>query len=62
VKPKRPPLEKAADIPETFNCLLGLNLQPLKVYEVFVNGNSFIPNAKALEPVFKARMFAEVQA
>ena len=25
---------------------------------VFVNGDSFIPNAKALEPVFKARMFA----
>ena len=30
--------------------------------EIFVNGDSFIPNAKALEPVFKARMFAEVQA
>ncbi len=30
--------------------------------EVFVNGDSFIPNAKALEPLFKARMFAEVQA
>ena len=30
--------------------------------EVFVNGDSFIRNAKALEPVFKARMFAEVQA
>ena len=30
--------------------------------EVFVNGDSFIPEAKALEPVFKARMFAEVQA
>jgi uncharacterized DUF497 family protein len=29
--------------------------------EVFVNGDSFIPNAKALEPVFKARMFVEVQ-
>jgi len=28
--------------------------------EVFVNGDSFIPKAKALEPVFKARMFAEV--
>ena len=23
--------------------------------------DSFIPNARALEPVFKARMFAEVQ-
>jgi len=30
--------------------------------EVFVNGDSFIPNAKALERLFKARMFAEVQA
>ncbi|MBN1547544.1 MAG: site-specific DNA-methyltransferase [Syntrophaceae bacterium] len=28
--------------------------------EVFVNGDSFIPNAKALEPVFKARMFSPV--
>jgi len=27
--------------------------------EVFVNGDSFIPNAKALEPLFKSRMFAE---
>ena len=26
-----------------------------------VNGNSFIPNAKALGPLFKARMFVEVQ-
>jgi hypothetical protein len=31
------------------------------VDEVFVNGDSFIPNARALEPMFKARMFAEVQ-
>ncbi len=30
--------------------------------EVFVNGDSFIPNAKALEPVFKARMFSAVEA
>lgn len=30
--------------------------------EVFVNGDSFIPNTRALEPVFKAKMFAEVQA
>jgi len=29
--------------------------------EIFVNGDSFIPSAKALEPVFEARMFAEVQ-
>jgi hypothetical protein len=29
--------------------------------EVFVNGDSFIPHAKALEPVFKARMFAPVE-
>lgn len=32
------------------------------VDEVFVNGDSFIPNAKALEPVFKARMFTPVEA
>jgi adenine-specific DNA-methyltransferase len=29
--------------------------------EVFVNGDSFIPEAKSLDPIFKARMFAEVQ-
>ena len=29
--------------------------------EVFVNGDSFIPGARALEPVFKARMFAGVE-
>ena len=105
--------EKAADVPETFNYLLGLHVQTRRVYnddgrrylvyrgridhrqiviiwretegwqkvdlerdkkfvaaqkltegadEVFVNGDSFIPNARALEPVFKARMFAEMQA
>ena len=105
--------EKVADIPETFNYLLGLHVQARRVYEndghrylvyrglidhrqiviiwretegwqkadlerdkkfvaeqnltegadeVFVNGDSFIPKAKALEPLFKARMFAEVQA
>ena len=30
--------------------------------EVFINGDSFIPKARALEPVFKARMFAPVEA
>ena len=30
--------------------------------EVFVNGDSFIPNARALESVFKARTFAPVEA
>ena len=30
--------------------------------EVFVNGDSFIPNAKSLDPVFKARMFAVMSA
>jgi len=30
--------------------------------EVFVNGDSFIRGAEALEPVFKARMFAPVEA
>jgi len=29
--------------------------------EVFVNGDSFIPKAKALDPVFKRRMFAGVE-
>jgi len=104
--------EKVADVPETFNYLLGLHVQTRQVHdddgrrylvyrgridhrrivviwretegwqkadlkrdkkfvaerkltegadEVFVNGDSFIPNARALEPVFKARMFAEVQ-
>lgn len=105
--------QKVADIPETFNYLLGLHVKTRRVYdddgrrylvyrglvdhrrivviwretegwqkadlgrdkkfvamqkltegadEVFVNGDLFIPNARALEPVFKARMFAEVQA
>jgi adenine-specific DNA-methyltransferase len=30
--------------------------------EVFVNGDSLIPGARALEPIFKARMFAPVEA
>jgi len=30
--------------------------------EVFVNGDSFIAGARALEPIFKARMFAPVEA
>jgi len=30
--------------------------------EVFVNGDSFIPKARALEPVFKNRMFPAVEA
>ena len=29
--------------------------------EVFVNGDSFIPEAKALDPLFKARMFAPLE-
>ncbi|MFW6154234.1 MAG: site-specific DNA-methyltransferase [Planctomycetota bacterium] len=29
--------------------------------EVFVNGDSFIPKARALEPVFKNRMFSSIQ-
>lgn len=29
---------------------------------VYVNGDSCIPNAKAIEPMFKARMFAGVSA
>jgi len=105
--------EKIADVPETFNYLLGLHVQTRQIHdddgrrylvyrgridhrqvvviwretegwtkedlerdkkfvaeqkltegadEIFVNGDSFIPNAKALEPVFKARMFAPVEA
>ncbi len=104
--------EKVADIPETFNYLLGLHVHTRQVHddsgrrylvhrgridnrrtvviwretegwqkadlerdkkfvaereltegadEIFVNGDSFIPNARALEPVFKARMFAGVE-
>ena len=100
---------KIADVPETFNYLLGLHVEARKVHdddgrrylvhsgridrrrivviwretedwckadlerdkrfvierklaegadEIFVNGDSFIPHAKALEPLFKARMFA----
>ena len=30
--------------------------------EVYVNGDSFIPNAKSLDPLFKARMFAPMSA
>ena len=30
--------------------------------EVYVNGDSFIPNARSLDPVFKARMFAPMSA
>ena len=30
--------------------------------EVYVNGDSFIPNARSLDPVFKARMFASMSA
>jgi len=106
-------VEKVADIPETFNYLLGLHVKTRKAYDddgrrylvyrgridhrqivviwrdtegwkkadlerdkkfvaeqkltegtddVFVNGDSFIPDAKALEPVFKARMFSRVEA
>lgn len=104
--------EKIADIPETFNYLIGLHVKTRQVYddegrrylvyqglidrkrivviwrelkdwqkaglerdkefvtereltkkaeEIFVNGDSFIPNAKVLEPVFKSRMFAPVE-
>ena len=104
--------EQAADLPETFNYLLGLRVRTRRVRHdagrrylvyrgtveertavviwrdtegwgkddlirdkefvaeqgltegadsVYVNGDSFIPNAKALEPVFKARMFAPLE-
>ena len=102
--------QQTADIPETFNYLLGLHVETRRVYydddrrylvyrgqidqqrivviwretqgwdetalvrdkkfvaeqqltdgadEVYVNGDSFIREAKALEPVFKRRMFAD---
>ena len=102
--------QQLADIPETFNYLLGLRVETRRVYydddrrylvyrgqidqqriaviwretqdwdkaalvrdkefvaeqkltdgadEVYANGDSFIREAKALEPVFKRRMFAE---
>ena len=102
--------QQIADIPETFNYLLGLRVETRRVYydndrrylvyrgqidqqrvaviwretqgwdkaalvrdkefvakkkltdsadEVYVNGDSFIREAKALDPVFKRRMFAE---
>jgi len=105
--------ERVADVPETFNYLLGLHVKTRRAYddggrrylvyrgriehreivviwretegwqkadlerdkkfvskekltegadEVFVNGDSFIRNARALEPVFKARMFSPVEA
>ena len=104
--------ERAADVAETFNYLLGLNVRTRRVYDddgrrylvyrgetrespgksvaviwretegwsqedfardrefvkekkldgvadtVYVNGDSVIPGAKAIEPLFKARMFA----
>ena len=105
--------QQIADIPETFNYLIGLRVETRRVYhdddrrylvyrglinqqrvaviwretqdwdkdafvrdkefvakqqltdgadEVYVNGDSFIREAKALEPVFKRRMFPESQA
>ena len=104
--------ERVADLPETFNYLLGLRVRMRRVHQdagrrylvycgavdertvvviwretegwgkadlirdkdfvaeqgltegadaVYVNGDSFIPNAKALEPVFKALMFAPTE-
>ena len=105
--------QQVADIPETFNYLLGLRVETRRAYcdedrrylvycgtidhrrvaviwretegwdkaalvrdkefvaaqkltegadEVYVNGDSLIRGAKALDPVFKRRMFAETQA
>lgn len=103
--------EQAVDLPETFNYLIGLEVETCKAYtdgnkryqvyrgatregrkvaviwretkgwtqedferdaafvaeqglaedvdEVFVNGDSFIPNARSLDEVFKARMFGK---
>ena len=105
--------QQVADIPETFNYLLGLRVETRRVFfdddrrylvycgtvdqrrvaviwretegwdkaalvrdkefvaaqkltegadEVYINGDSFIRGANALEPLFKRRMFAETQA
>ena len=105
--------EKIVDIPETFNYLLGLQIQTRRIYddegrhylvyrglvdqlqvvviwretegwqkeelvrdkqfvaehnftdgadEVYVNSDSFIPNARSLDPIFKSRMFAPISA
>jgi len=106
--------ERPVDLPETFNSLLGLDVQTRKVYrnngrrylvyrgalrngrnvaiiwretqgwtkedyerdrdfvaeqkltdgadEVLVNGDSLIPGAQSLDPIFKERMFAGVEA
>ena len=105
-------LDKVADLPETFNYLLGFRVRTRRVYYddgrrylvyrcrldeqsvvviwretegwrkedlirdrefvagqeltaaadvIFVNGDSFIPHARAVEPVFKARMFAPLE-
>ncbi len=43
-------------ITETFYCVtVGMD-------EMYVNGDSYIPGARSLEPLFKERMFAEVQS
>ena len=106
-------VDKLADLPETFNYLLGFRARTRRVYHddgrrylvyrgrldeqsavviwretegwrkedlirdrefvagrglaaaadvIFVNGDSFIPRARALEPVFKARMFAPLES
>ena len=107
--------ERAVDVPETFNYLLGLNVRTRRTYDdvgrrylvfrgearaepgrevaiiwretagwteddferdrafvaerelaagavVYVNGDSAIPDARPIEPLFKARMFADVNA
>jgi len=48
------------DLDRDRNCVAEKKLTK-GVDEVFVNGDSFIPNAKALEPVFKARMFTSIE-
>jgi adenine-specific DNA-methyltransferase len=106
--------ERTVDLPETFNYLLGLDVQTRRVYddegrhymvyrgtlrngrsvaviwretrdwterdyrrdrdfvkeqkltegadEIYTNGDSFIPGARSLDELFKARMFAPVEA
>jgi len=50
------------DLPEAIVEDLDRGVLADGVDEVFVNGDSFISDAKALEPVFKARMFDGVES
>jgi adenine-specific DNA-methyltransferase len=50
------------EVKELEQQIRGIDAHAIDADGVFVNGDSFIPNAKALDPVFKARMFAPLEA